>query len=36
MGQSQPPHRGREFVRFLQQVEGEVPPHLDVDLNMDN
>jgi len=34
MGQSQPRHRGREFVRFLQQVEGEVPPSLEVHLIM--
>jgi hypothetical protein len=25
MGQCLPRHRGREFVRFLQQVEGEMP-----------
>ena len=36
MGQCLPRHRGREFVRFLQQVEGEVPPDLDVHLIMDN
>jgi transposase len=36
MGQCLPRHQGRQFVRFLQQVEGEVPPHLDVHLIMDN
>lgn len=36
MGQRLPRHRGREFVRFLQQLEGEVPPDLDVHLIMDN
>ena len=29
-----PRHGGREFVRFLQQVEGEVPPSLEVHLIM--
>lgn len=36
VGQCLPRHRGREFVRFLQQLEGEVPPDLDVHLIMDN
>ena len=36
MGQCLPRHQGRQFVRFLQQVEGEVPPHLDVHLIVDN
>jgi hypothetical protein len=36
MGQCVPRHRGREFVRFLQQLEGEVLPDLDVHLIVDN
>ena len=36
VGQCLPRHRGREFVKFLQQLEGEVPPDLDVHLIMDN
>jgi len=29
-------HRGREFLRFLQQLEKQVPPELDVHLILDN
>lgn len=29
-------HRGREFVKFLRQVEKEVPPELEVHLIVDN
>jgi len=29
-------HRGREFVRFLRQLEKELPPGLDVHLILDN
>ncbi len=36
IGQCLPRHRGREFVKFLQQVEQEVPPDLEVHLIMDN
>ena len=36
VGQCLPRHRGREFVKFLQQLESEVPPDLDVHLIMDN
>ena len=36
VGQCLPRHRGREFVQFLQQLESEVPPDLDVHLIMDN
>jgi transposase len=31
-----PRHRAKEFVRFLNQLEKEVPPDLDVHLVMDN
>jgi transposase len=31
-----PRHRGREFVRFLRQLEKEAPPGLDVHLILDN
>ena len=31
-----PRHRGREFVRFLAQLDKEVPPELDVHLIVDN
>ena len=36
MGQCLPRHRGREFVKFLRQVETEVPPDLEVHLIVDN
>ena len=29
-------HRGREFVKFLQQLEQEVPPELEIHLIVDN
>jgi transposase len=29
-------HRGREFVKFLQQLEREVPPELEIHLIVDN
>jgi transposase len=31
-----PRHRAKEFVRFLNQIQNEVPPDLDVHLIMDN
>ncbi len=36
IGHCLPRHRSREFVKFLAQVEKEVPPELDVHLIMDN
>ena len=36
IGQCLPRHRGREFVKFLSQVEKEVPPQRDAHLIMDN
>jgi len=36
IGSCLPRHRGREFVRFLRQLEKEVPPGLDVHLILDN
>jgi transposase len=36
MGRCLPRHRGREFVKFLSQLEKEVPPDLDVHLIVDN
>ena len=36
IGSCLPRHRGREFVRFLRQLEKEVPPDLDVHLILDN
>jgi transposase len=36
MGQCLPRQRGREFGRFLQQLEGEIPRDLDVHLIVDN
>src|SRR5260370_37222364 len=36
IGQCAPRHRGQEFVKFLNQLEQEVPPELDVHLIMDN
>jgi DDE superfamily endonuclease len=29
-------HRGKEFIRFLNQLENEVPPELDIHLILDN
>lgn len=36
IGSCLPRHRGREFVRFLHQLEKEVPPGLEVHFIMDN
>ena len=36
IGQCAPRRRGKEFVKFLNQLEQEVPPELDVHLIMDN
>jgi transposase/DNA-binding CsgD family transcriptional regulator len=36
IGTCQARHRGREFVKFLQHLEQEVPPDLDVHLIVDN
>src|SRR6202171_1071580 len=36
IGQCAPRHRGKEFVKFLNQLEQEVPLELDVHLIMDN
>jgi transposase len=36
MGRCLPRHRGREFVRFLRELEKEVPPELDLHLIVDN
>jgi len=36
IGTCQPRHRGREFVKFLQRLEQEVPPDLEVHLIVDN
>jgi transposase/DNA-binding CsgD family transcriptional regulator len=36
IGSCLPRHRGREFVRFLNQLEKEVPPDLEVHLILDN
>jgi transposase len=36
IGTCQTRHRGREFVKFLQQLEREVPPELEIHLIVDN
>jgi transposase len=36
IGSCLPRHRGREFIRFLNQLEKEVPPELDIHLILDN
>jgi len=36
IGSCLPRHRGKEFVKFLNQVEKEVPPDLDVHIVLDN
>jgi transposase len=36
VGRCLPRHRGREFVKFLRELEGEVPPDLDIHLIVDN
>ena len=35
-GSCLPRHRGKEFVKFLNQLEKEVPPQLDIHLIVDN
>lgn len=36
IGSCLPRHRGKEFIRFLNQLEKEVPPELDIHLVLDN
>ena len=36
IGRCQPRHRHQEFLRFLDQIETEVPPQLEVHLVLDN
>lgn len=36
IGSCQPRHRGKEFVKFLDQLEHDVPPDLEVHLIVDN
>jgi transposase len=36
IGSCLPRHRAKEFIQFLNQIESEVPPDLDVHLIMDN
>jgi len=36
MGSCLPRHRSREFLKFLKQLENEVPPDLDIHLILDN
>jgi transposase len=36
IGRCYPRHRGREFLRFLREIERNLPPDLDVRLVMDN
>jgi transposase len=36
IGSCLPRHRGKEFLKFLRQLEKEVPPELDVHLILDN
>jgi transposase len=36
IGSCLPRHRGKEFVKFLNQVEKQVPPDLDVHIILDN
>ena len=36
IGCCRPRHRGREFVRFLRELEKEVPPDLEIHLIVDN
>lgn len=36
IGHCLPRHRGREFLRFLRELEKEVPPELDIHLILDN
>jgi transposase len=36
IGSCLPRHRGKEFIKFLNQLENEVPPELDIHLILDN
>ena len=36
IGSCLPRHRGKEFIKFLNQLEREVPPELDIHLVLDN
>ena len=36
IGSCLPRHRGKEFIRFLHQLEKQVPPELDIHLILDN
>jgi transposase/biotin operon repressor len=36
IGNCLPRHRGKEFIKFLNQLEKEVPPDLDIHLILDN
>jgi transposase len=36
IGSCLPRHRGKEFIKFLNQLEKEVPPDLDIHLILDN
>ena len=36
IGSCLPRHRGKEFIKFLNQLEQEVPPELDIHLVLDN
>src|SRR5205814_1100948 len=36
IGSCLPCHRGKEFIKFLNQLEKEVPPELDIHLILDN
>jgi len=36
IGSCLPRHRGKEFAKFLNQVEKQVPPDLDVHIILDN
>ena len=36
IGECQPRHRAKEFIRFLKKVDGCVPKHLELHLVMDN
>jgi hypothetical protein len=36
IGSCLPRHRGKEFIKFLNQLEKQVPPELDIHLILDN
>ena len=36
IGECMPRHRGREFIRFLNRIDRETPPDLDLHLIVDN